>query len=166
MANIFLDFKGKKKVEGETTSKGFEKQLEIDSFTFGVSNPRAASVSGVGGQSEGTASLSSVTISRAVDKASPTVFQGCCAGDVWDEVFIRARRTTSGGSTAMTYMTVSLKNAMIESYSVSGAAESRPMETFGIAFDFVKWEHAVEDASGGKAGHVEASWNLATQDLK
>ena len=47
--DAFLKFEGGPKVEGESNRKGFEKQIDVFSFSFGASNPSSIGMSGGGG---------------------------------------------------------------------------------------------------------------------
>jgi type VI protein secretion system component Hcp len=59
-----------------------------------------------------------------------------------------------------------MENAMLENYSISGGAETRPSESFAVVFEKIGWEYVVEDAKGAKAGVIDASWDLSKQAPK
>jgi type VI secretion system secreted protein Hcp len=159
MANMFLKFEGKKKIEGESAQEGFQGQLEVQNFSYGVTNPRAASVSGAGGHSTGTATVTTVNFTRAIDKASPALFESCCSGATWDKVTLTLRRTAEGEEMPITYMTVALDDAMLDNYSISGMDEAKPVESFALAFKKITWDYTVEGDKSAKGGSVSASWD-------
>ena len=57
-------------LEGESTSKGMEKQIEVESFSWDIVNSASAS-SQTGGISAGRANINAFTVVKIVDKASP-----------------------------------------------------------------------------------------------
>ena len=65
-------------VDGESTRKGFEKQIAILSFSLGASNPSSIGAGGGGGA--GKASISSFNLMKHSDITSPLLFQACCQG--------------------------------------------------------------------------------------
>jgi len=73
-------------VEGESTRKGFEKQIAILSFSLGASNPSSIGVGGGGGS--GKASISSFNLMKHSDITSPLLFQACCQGAHYDKVTV------------------------------------------------------------------------------
>ncbi|HET6763038.1 MAG TPA: type VI secretion system tube protein Hcp, partial [Longimicrobiaceae bacterium] len=74
--DAFLKIDG---VDGDSTRAGFEKTIEIRSFSWGATNTATVGSSGAGGGA-GRATLSSFNFLKATDAASPTLFQGCCSG--------------------------------------------------------------------------------------
>jgi type VI secretion system secreted protein Hcp len=74
--DAFLKIDG---VDGEATRKGFEKQMEIQSFNWGASNPATIGAGG-GGGGGGKVSLSTFNLTKKSDSASPLLFQSCCDG--------------------------------------------------------------------------------------
>ena len=65
--DAFLKIDG---VNGEATRKGFEKQMEILSFSWGASNPSTIGAGG-GGGGGGKVSVSSFNVMKKSDAASP-----------------------------------------------------------------------------------------------
>src|SRR3954470_14112965 len=65
-AKVFLELPG---VPGESTVPGFEKQIELASFQFGLSNPVQMGTERV----KGKASFSEVVVTKKLDKTSPTL---------------------------------------------------------------------------------------------
>ena len=65
--DAFLKIEG---VDGESTRTGFEKQIELLSFSWGASNTANVGSSGAGGGA-GKASVSSFNCLKATDAASP-----------------------------------------------------------------------------------------------
>jgi len=120
-------------------------EIEIDSWSFGVSN----STSVGGGTSPGKASLSDFTISKPVDQATPQIFKLALSGTpiptVVLVVIFRADQTSgTGGET----LTITFEEVLISSYKVdqgrngnsgSGAPSPCPPAPGGTPTEFVSF---------------------------
>ena len=62
----------------------------------------------------------------------------------------------------MTYYRYELKNVLVTSYSVSGAAQSEdvPSEDFSLNFEEIKVTYTENDNKGKKKGNVEYGWKV------
>lgn len=155
--DAYLDFG--KDIEGESTRKGFEKKIEIYSFSFGVSNP-ATIGPGSGGAGAGRAMLSSFNCMKATDKASPLLFQACASGKHFPKVTVSLNKA---GGDSVTYLTYEFENCFIESVQWSGSTggDDRPVESLSIAFGKVTITYNAQAMTGAKdAKAVIGSWDV------
>jgi len=146
-------------LEGESTSKGMEKQIEIESFSWGVSN--AATVgSQAGGISGGKANLSAFTIIKAVDKASPNLMLAACDGSHLKSATVTFRKAT-GSSGQKPFEILKFTECMVSSYQLSGTTggDDTPRESVSFEFGKVEMEYYTQkpDGSTSKAGNT--GWN-------
>ena len=156
--DAYLAFEGPK-IEGEATRKGFEKQMEIYSFSLGVSNP-ATIGPGSSGAGGGRASVSSFNCMKATDKASPQLFQHCAAGTHFDKVTVTLNKA---GGESVTYLTYELENCFIDSVQWSGSSggDDRPTESLSIAFGKITITYNTQAMTGVKdAKPVIGSWDV------
>ncbi len=144
-------------VEGESTREGFEKQIEIDSFSFGAQNP--TSIGSGGGAGSGKAQLSRFVISKKTDAASPALFQACCTGKHFPGAKITLHK--AGGDEALPYLTYEFDKIFVESIEWSGASggDDRPAETVSFAFGKVEILYQAQAEAGAAAGTYSASWD-------
>src|SRR5436853_4572 len=91
--DTFIDIAG---VEGECTAKGFEKKIEIYSFSIGASNPTTVG-SGATGLSGGKVSVSSFNFMKKTEKASTTLFAACCTGQHFATAKVTLRKAGGEG---------------------------------------------------------------------
>lgn len=153
----FLDID---KVEGECTAKGFEKKIEIFSFSWGASNPTTVG-SGATGISGGKVSISSFNFMKKTEKSSTTLFAACCRGDHFATAKLTMRKAggTAGQSAFLIY---EFTDVMVESIQWSGSTggDDTPTESVSIAFAACKITYNAQDATGKMAKAGEASWDL------
>lgn len=148
-------------VEGECTAKGFEKKIEIYSFSWGASNPTTVG-SGSGGLSGGKVSISSFNFMKKTEKSSSTLFGACCAGDHFATAKLTMRK--AGGTTAgqQIFLVYEFTDCMVESIQWSGSTggDDSPTESVSMAFSKCKFTYFMQDATGKMAKAGEASWDL------
>ena len=153
----FLDIKG---VEGECTATGFEKKMEVYSFSWGASNPTTVG-SGAAGLSGGKVSISSFNVMKKSETASATLFGACCNGQHFDSATLSMRKA-GGTSGQQVFLTYEFTDVMIESIQWSGSSggDDTPTESVSIAFDKCKITYFDQDAKGAVKKVSEASWDL------
>jgi type VI secretion system secreted protein Hcp len=150
-------------VTGESTSKGFEKQTEIFSFSLGVSNT-ATIGSGSGGAGSGRASFSSFNLMKKTDKASADLFSHCASGKHFGKAVVTLRK--SGGDKPVNFLVYEFEDCAIESVQWSGSSggDDTPTESVSIAFGKFTISYTPQDAKGGGGGAIVQSWSVKTHD--
>lgn len=156
--DAFLKIEG---VDGESTRSGFEKHIELLSFSWGASNTAVVGSSGAGGGA-GKASVSSFRCLKATDSASPPLFQACCAGKHFPKAKVTLRK--AGGDSPVDYLVYEFEKVYIDSVQWSGSSggDDRPTESLGISFGKVTVTYTPQSDTGATGSPVVASWNLQT----
>ncbi|MEX2303643.1 MAG: type VI secretion system tube protein Hcp [Bryobacterales bacterium] len=155
-SEIFLDMKD---YPGEAQAKGFENQIDILSFSLGASN--MSSVATGAGSGVGKVDLSSLSLQKIVDKASPKLFLACCQGDHIDKAKLTVRE--AGGKTPVEYYVLELKEIFVDSISWGGASGGgKPSESVSLSVAEVKIIYHSQDEKGAKKDKVEAGYNVKT----
>lgn len=153
--DAFLKLEG---VPGESTREGFEEQIEVESLNFGVNNPTS---SGPGaGRGAGKASISPISISKQVDKASPKLFDACTHGKHFPTAEITFHR--SGGDEAVDYLVYKLEKVYVSDYQINGTSgmEDRPREQISLDFGKVEVTYTPQTETGAKGGPVVAAYDI------
>jgi type VI secretion system secreted protein Hcp len=149
-------------VEGEVTTKGFEKQIEIYSFSWGASNPTTVSPGG-GGLGAGRVSVSSFNIMKKSDAASPKLFQSCCTGKHIPKATVTMRK--AGGDSAVAFLVYEFEGLMVESVQWSGSTggDDTPTESLSLAFSKVSIRYTPQGIKGAAAPKpIEGAWDITT----
>ena len=152
--DAFLKIEG---VEGESTRDQHEGEIEILSFSWGVSNPTTIG-SGTGGGS-GRASLSSFNVMKKSDKASPKLFQHCAQGRHFAKATVVFR--AAGGDNSLGYLKYEFEEVFVDSVQWSGSSggDDRPTESLSLAFGKVEVTYTPQTATGDPGAPVVASWD-------
>jgi type VI secretion system secreted protein Hcp len=160
-SDYYLKIEG---VKGETTAKGLADYMEIDSFSFGASNPSTIGSAG-GGSGAGKVSLSSFNVMKRTDAASPVLFQACCQGEHYPTATVEIKKPTGKDGEQQTYLKYVFTEVYIDSVQWSGAsgAGAYPSESLSFSFEKVEVNYFPQDAKGKIAtASKDASWNVTT----
>jgi len=109
--------------------------LEISSWSWGVSNTSSAGSGGGGGA--GRATLSSLNVTKVIDKASTKLAFLCATGEHIPTVILTVQRP--GGSN-LPYLEIKLTDAIVtaDQQGGSGGGDSQPTEH--VTFDYRRVE--------------------------
>jgi len=145
------------KVEGESVAKGMEKQIELDSWSFGISSPSDV---GGGGLSAGKPSCSDLSFSFALDKASPPILAALCKGTHIATVVFTGRKTGGGGQ-PYNYLVITLTNCFVTGYSLGGGAQGVPSASSSVAYEQIQYEYFLQDTVQGTTTNAgTATYNI------
>ncbi|HVN72005.1 MAG TPA: type VI secretion system tube protein Hcp [Desulfomonilia bacterium] len=160
-SDIFLKIKD---IDGESTDKGHEKWMEIESFSWGAHQAASSRVSTAGGATSARADFGDLSVVKMLDSASPNLALACASGKHIDEVTLELNR--AAGDSKVKYMEYKLNDVIISSISVGGGGSSVPVETLSLNYAKISWTYTMQKrAGGGGGGNVAAGWDL-TKNVK
>jgi type VI secretion system secreted protein Hcp len=132
-------------VTGESVNPNFTGQIELDSFSFGASNP--ADVGGAG-LSAGKCSLSDFSFTCALDSSSWQIVKDLYAGTHLDTCVFSGNKAGGGGSTYM-YIQVTMTNCYLTSQSTGGGSQGVPSQSVSIAYAQIEYQYYTQDTTKG-----------------
>jgi type VI secretion system secreted protein Hcp len=147
-ADMFLKIEG---VDGESTNAAHKNWIEIQSWSWGVSQMGGG---GGGGGGLATGRLTGhVTLIKRIDKASPLLFKRCSDGTVMPLVTVELARLGGGP----TYLKYELKEVLVSSIAHGDVdGDGAPDETITLDFTSTKLTYTQYDASGKPVGQTSA----------
>jgi type VI secretion system secreted protein Hcp len=123
-------------IKGESQVKGFENQIQIESFHWGVSNTGTTVGGGTG---VGRAAAQDLLLTAGSSKASPELFLACASGDHISEGLLTLR---SAGEQQTTLSTIRLTTVMLASYDQAGSDDGdRPMDEFALRYQKLEFTY-------------------------
>lgn len=164
--DAFLKIDG---IDGESFSKGHEKWIELQSFSWGVSQAGAGAPGAAGGGGgAGKVSVRDFTFMKVTDSASPALFQKCCSGEHFKKATLTCRK--AGGDAAGNvdappgdFMTFDFFDVILSSYNEGGtiATDARPLESVSFNFEKIQMSVASPPNSDGNSGPpATGGWNF------
>jgi type VI secretion system secreted protein Hcp len=142
-------------VKGESKDAAHKEEIELHSWSFGVSNTGTMGDGGGGGT--GKANLSEISITHEMDKASPTLMLACSTGKHFDEAVLTSRKS---GGTQQEYLTIKLSTVYITGVHVNQGGSERPTETISLMFGKIELEYKPQKPDGTLDAGVQYKYNV------
>lgn len=140
-------------VTGESQAVGMTNYIELDSFSFGASNPADVGGKGLSG---GKASLSDFSCTFGMDSASYQVLKNLYNGThIATCTFVG--RKTGGGGTPFTYLKSIMTNCYITSHGTGGGSTGIPSQSVSIAYEQIEFQYYTQDTSSGAVTQAGAA---------
>lgn len=153
-ANVdyFLKIEG---VDGESTSAKHKGEIEILSFSWGVSQQGSSGTGGGGGA--GKATFQDISFVKNLDKSSPLLFVKTATGEHIKEVVLTGE---IAGKRGEKFLEIKMSEVLISSYQQSGSEGGVPTDTFSLNFAKIEFKYYPVDKSGSLGGPVTGGWDL------
>ena len=157
--DAFLKLDG---VEGEGTRKGFEKQIPLESFSWGAHNPTSPVGAGAGA---GRVEISNFTVTKKTDRSSAKLFQSCCTGKHFPTAMLTVLKA-SGANSGLAYLKYEFKELFVTDINWSGATggDDTRTEHAGFAFSSVEVTYTPQKPDGSPDAAIVVRYNRKTGD--
>lgn len=136
--------------DGESVGTGHKGEIEVDSFSWGVSQTGHGHTGG--GAGAGKASVQDIHFTAKTSKASPLLGQHCCAGTHLKDATLSIRKA---GGEQVDYLVYKLTDIFVTSYQNGGSANGSVIPTDQFSLQFSKYTMCYKEqtdkgsASGG-----------------
>ena len=154
--HMFLKIDG---VEGESRDGAHEKEIDVLSWNWGMTQPASFHLGGGGGA--GKVNVQDLSVTKNYDKASAKLMHGCASGQHFGKATLTVRK--AGGEHPVEYLVLELSHVMITSISTGGSGgEDRLTENVTLNFATVKTTYTPQNERGEPEGDVEFGWDIET----
>ena len=153
-SNMFIDFDGPK-IDGGSTSKGHDGEVEVMSWNHGFSQTTSPVRSAAGGGTVEKANHMGFTITKMLDSATDDLLKCCWSGQHIDKVTFTAYRSSGdagGDQMGVKYLTVLMESVIVSSFSVGGSMGDLPIENLSLDYAKVTYTYTPQDKSEGTTG--------------
>ena len=155
MDAIFLDIKD---IKGDSDIKGFEKQIEVLSFSHGVAAQVTGDVSNEQ-RTSGKPMHQDFSLTKYADTSSPLLNQKCCEGANLGDVTVTIGRNDKG--VILVLYTYIMKDVILSSVSIGGGGGGKPVESLTLNYSRIEWHYTSQKQEGGKEGEIVGKWDLS-----
>ena len=155
---IFMEFEG---IEGNVTAEGFAKQIQLESMQWGAGRALTMETGRMSNREATRPSLSEVSVTKLLDKATPMIFEQSCIGKEGRKVIIRLAHTNDE---LETYIEYTLTDCLIASYSVSAAGDADPMENISLSYSSLEINYI--DQNNKNANKGATRWGYSVEKGK
>lgn len=132
-------------VKGESRDSVHKEEIDVLSFSWGVSNSGNAHMGG--GLGAGKANVQDISFTKYIDKSSPDLMLYCLSGKHYPDAKLVVRKA---GDKPLEYLTVTMTDVLISSISTGGSGgEDRLTENVSLNFAKVKVDYKEQTKEGG-----------------
>jgi len=155
--DYFLKLDG---IEGESTDDKHKNEIELESWSWGVTNSGVGHHSGSTGSGAGKATFQDIHFVSKLSKASPKLFLASATGQHIPTAVVTCRKA---GGDQQEFLTVKLSDLLVSSYQVGGSGHGDivPVEQCSLNYSKVEWEYKQQDAKGSVGSPVKVGYNVA-----
>jgi len=144
-------------IKGESTDDKHKGEVDVLSWSWGATQSGTSGIGGGGGA--GKVALQDLTITKYIDKASPTLLKMCCDGTHIKDVILTVRKA---GGTALEYLKLSCHDALVTSITTGGSGgQDRLTENITFNFAKIKMEYTPQTAKGAGEASITQGWDQA-----
>jgi type VI secretion system secreted protein Hcp len=149
--DAFLKLDG---LPGESKDKAHPDEIEVFSFSWGVSNPGGLSTGGTG---TGKASFQELNVTNNTHKSSPKLMLACCGGEHIKKAVLTLRKA---GSSSFDYIKVTLTDVLVSSYQEGGDnGGNAAVESVSLNFAKIEFSYTEQSADGSPGTVTTAGWD-------
>ena len=152
--DIFLKLDG---IKGEAQDAKYKDEIDVLAWSWGASQSGTTHMGG--GSGAGKVAVQDLSITKYIDKSSPTLFQHCCTGKHISKGELIVRKA---GDKPLEYLKVELKDIIVSHVSMGGSgSEDRQTENITLNFREFHTKYAVQNKDGSKGAETEVKWDIA-----
>lgn len=164
MENVFVNIKD---IPGEAREKNHKDWIACKTIDWGLERTLDMTDLGTTQRGYANAQFNKVTLTSELSKASAKLMTSVANGTSREEITIEMCRSGDDASRGMEpYLIWTLKNAIIDSYTVNGGEEQIPEENWTCAYRHIEIKYKLADYNTGKLSDENSFvWNLETGEV-
>ena len=160
---MFIDFGSD--IKGASTDSQAKDKIVIQSFSFGGSNPTSITRADGEAGTVGRVQLSDISVTKEVDKTTPSIFSFMCQGKQLATVTLYMYKASQSG-TDVDFVKITLTKVIISNHNVTGS-DGEGAESFSLNYGTIVTQVTPSNEADGKAGTaVPKGWDLTAQKVK
>lgn len=169
MASIYMRIDGNDEIKGSATvtdiggKKGF---FALDSSSWSAMRNVSVDIGNADNSDGGMVALGEFQCSKPFDGASPYITTFLFApGEKGKKVEIVFTKPNREGKGLIPYLVVTLENARISNYSVSGSDGTQPSENFAMTYSTIAQTYYVESEGGKVDKAAEVAFDTTSAEI-
>jgi type VI secretion system secreted protein Hcp len=142
-------------IKGESRDNKHKDEIEVLSYSWGVTN--AGNLGTGGGGGAGKATFQDLSIVHKIDKASPVLMRACATGEHLKEATITHRKA---GKAQQDYLIIKMNDIIITGVAASETSGEAGSETVTLAFAKVDFEYKPQKPDGSLDAGIHFKYDL------
>jgi len=142
-------------IKGESLDDKHKDEIELLSWSWGVTNAKAPLTGSGGGK--GKATFHDLSFTHKIDRASPLLLKGCATGQHLKEATITRRKAGKG---QQEYLVIKMNDVVITSVAEEDGGGSSQVETVTLAFAKVDLEYRPQKSDGSLDAGIHFKYDI------
>ena len=147
-------------IKGESVDNKHKDEVEVLSYSWGITNPGHIGTGGGGGA--GRATFQDLSIIHKIDKASPKLLEACATGEHLKEATVTFRKAGKG---QQEFLIVKMNDVIITGVAHGGTAGETGSETVSLAFAKVDFEYKPQKPDGSLDAAIHFKYDLKAHKI-
>jgi type VI secretion system secreted protein Hcp len=153
-----LKIEGAFEVKGESTVKNHTEEIQVLSYSIGVSNPGSRHEATGGGTEKGN--FGDMSFMKKTTKASPLLFYAAASGKHIDKATLYVQK--AGGDDPVVYLEIKMTDCLVSSWQTSGSDGGESgMDSFSLNFAEIEIIYRGQKKDGTPEADVTQGWKVA-----
>lgn len=144
-------------IKGESGDATYQNSIEVNSFSWGVSQGGSFARGGGGGVAR--ADFNDISFTKEACKAGPVLMVSAATGKHIAKAVLHVRKA---GEDPQEYYKITFSDVLISSYQSGGSTggTSLPMDTFSLNFAKIEYSYKEQKADGTLGPEVKTGFDL------
>jgi type VI secretion system secreted protein Hcp len=148
-------------IKGESQASQHKEEIHIESWSWGASNPTSITTSGM---SAGKVTMSDLSFTKTVDKASPKLLELCVTGKHVDAATLSCSKHT-GAKHLEDFLTIKLKEVYVSSFQAGGThGEELGKESLSLTYGQIEYDYKMQKPDGTLVSSGNVQYNLIKRE--
>ena len=145
------------RIEGQSTDSKHKGEIDLESFSWGVTNSGGGHAGG-GGGGAGKVSMQDFHFVMKLNKASPKLMLACAQGQHIKEAVLTGRKAGKGQQEFLVYR---FRDVLVTSYQTGASAEGPegPLDQVSFGFARIEVEYRSQKPDGSLDAPIKAGWD-------
>jgi type VI secretion system secreted protein Hcp len=145
-------------IDGEAQDSKHKKEIDVISWSWGVSNVGSAHAGG--GAGAGKVNVQDLSFTKWVDSSTPKLTLACCAGKHFKDAVLVVRKA---GDKPVEYLKIKMETVLISAVSTGGSeSEEKLTENITLNFSKVSLDYVPQDDKGAPGTAIPMTWDIST----
>ena len=142
-------------IKGESADDKHKDEIEVLSFSWGVTN--SATIKAGGGGGTGKATFRDLAFVHSIDKASPSLLRACATGVHIKEATITQRKAGKG---QQEFLVIKMNDVIVTGVAIGDASGGTGSEHVSLAFAKVDFEYKPQKADGSLDAGIHFKYDI------
>jgi type VI secretion system secreted protein Hcp len=143
-------------IKGESIDSKHKDEIDVLAWSWGMS--QSGTMHSATGGGAGKVDVQDITLTKYVDKSTPTLMKMCATGGHIKDATLTIRKA---GGNPLEYIIITLKDVLVTNISTGGSGgEERLTETVTLNFAEFKYVYTPQDKTGKAGAKVDTSYNV------